>query len=249
MVWLLDAIAGDGFWILAVVALVAGIVRGLSGFAAAMVFLPVAAQMFSSFAALAILITMDLTSRMPHLPRVLQEAQRRDVVLLALGAVVAVPMGVGLLGAMAPDVFRYAVSAGVLLLVALLASKLRYRGRISDPVLYATGALSGFFAGSVGLPGALVVRLYRPVQRSDIVLAANIMFYLLICDALVLGMMQWNGYLSGAAVATGAVLVFPYLVGNVIGRKVFRTEFRQVYRVAAFVIAAASALISLPLFD
>jgi uncharacterized membrane protein YfcA len=55
-----EAIATDGLWLLVITALVAGLVRGFSGFGTAMVYLPIAGQILSPFEALTTLMIMDL---------------------------------------------------------------------------------------------------------------------------------------------------------------------------------------------
>jgi uncharacterized membrane protein YfcA len=246
---ILNVITGEGFWILALMAFLAGMVRGFSGFAAVLVFMPVAAKMLPPYSALAALVSMDALSRLPLLPIAKDKGKMRDVLLLGLGAVVTVPIGVVLVGALGPEGFRYGLSLISVLLLLLLASEIRNSGRINDPILYGTGAITGLLAGVAGMPGVALVRLYVPKTRPKGVVRANITLYLLLCALLVLGMMYWRGNLDWASVAAGAVLVFPYLIGNIVGQRVFRKEMKQMFRFAAYAAVLLSVVISLPEFD
>lgn len=244
-----DAIATDGLWILVITALVAGLVRGFSGFGTAMVYLPVAGQILSPFEALTTLMVMDLIGPIPNLPRAFRISDRRDILRLSLGALVAVPLGVLLLGLIEPAVFRYGVSLIAIALLILLISGFRYQGKLRSRMIYGTGAIGGFLAGSVGLPGPPVIMLYMASPHPVAVIRANIMVYLLLCDLMMIAVLQINGFLVLSALALGALLAVPYLVGNVLGGWLFRPRFERVYRAVAYFIIAVSALNGLPVFD
>lgn len=242
-------IASEGFWILVVTAGVAGLVRGFSGFGTAMVYLPVAGQILSPFEALTTLLIMDLIGPLPNIPAAIRTGHPRDIMRLSFGALVTVPLGVLVLGLIAPEVFRYGVSLISLLLLVLLVGGVRYRGRLKSPMIYGAGALGGFLAGSVGLPGPPVVMLYMASPHPAAVIRANVMVYLLLCDLMMIGVFHLNGYLVLTALVLGAVLALPYLAGNVIGGKLFRPGYERVYRVVAYLVIGLSAINGLPLFD
>lgn len=244
-----DAIATDGLWVLVVTALLAGLVRGFSGFGTAMVYLPVAGQVLSPFEALTTLMVMDLIGPIPNLPRAFRISDRPDILRLSLGALVAVPVGVFVLGLIEPAMFRYGVSLIAIALLILLISGFRYQGKLHPRMIYGTGAIGGFLAGSVGLPGPPVIMLYMASPHPVAVIRANIMVYLLLCDLMMIAVLQINGFLVLSAVALGALLALPYLVGNVLGGWLFRPRFERAYRAVAYFIIAASALNGLPMFD
>lgn len=244
-----QVIAADGFWILVIAAAVAGLVRGFSGFGTAMVYLPVAGQILSPFAALTTLMIMDLIGPLPNIPAALRTSHKADILRLSLGALLAVPLGVLMLGLIEPAVFRYGVSLIALGLLLLLVGGFRYHGKLQPRMIYGTGAIGGLLAGSVGLPGPPVIMLYMASPHSAAVIRANIMIYLLLCDLVMITVLHLNGYLVVSAVLTGAMLAVPYLLGNVIGGWLFAPGYERIYRWVAYFIIAASALNGLPLFD
>ncbi len=230
-------------------AAVAGAVRGFSGFGTAMVYLPVAGQFLSPFEALTTLMIMDLVGPLPNIPKAIRTSHRGDVLRLSLGALVAVPFGVLVLGLIAPEVFRYGVSLISLILLILLIAGIRYHGGLRARMVYGTGALGGTLAGSVGLPGPPVIMLYMASAHPAAVIRANIMVYLLLVDLIMIMVLYLNGYLVATAVFLGAVLALPYLVGNVLGGYLFAPGYERLYRAVAYIIIAISALNGLPLFD
>ncbi|AXX97544.1 sulfite exporter TauE/SafE family protein [Profundibacter amoris] len=246
---LTEAVAIDGFWLLVAAAAVAGLVRGFSGFGTAMVYLPVAGQILTPFQALTTLMVMDLIGPLPNIPSAIRTGHKRDILRLSAGTLVALPLGVLVLGLIAPEVFRYGVSLISLLLLVLLMAGVRYHGTLRPPMVYGTGAVGGFLAGSVGLPGPPVIMLYMASPNPSEVIRANIMVYLLLCDLMMIGVLHLNGYLQVSAVALGALLILPYLAANVLGGWLFRPGYERLYRAIAYFIIAASALNGMPLFD
>lgn len=238
-----------GILFLAGGAFLAGIVRGFSGFGTAMVYLPVAAQVLSPFAALTTLIAMDLVGPLIHVPRALREGQPADVLRLSAGALVAVPMGVWVLSRVDAEMFRWAVSLIALVLLTLLAAGVRYRGRLDPPLVFGTGALGGLLAGSVGLPGPPVIMLYMASSLPASAIRANLMLYLILADLIMAFVLWMNGYLLATAALLGALMILPYTLGNWAGALAFRPAAERFYRAAAYAIIAGSALMGLPLWD
>ncbi|WP_456386827.1 sulfite exporter TauE/SafE family protein [Profundibacter sp.] len=230
-------------------AFVAGSVRGFSGFGTAMVYLPVAGQFLSPFEALTTLMIMDLIGPLPNIPRAYKTGHKADVLRLSMGALIAIPLGVMVLGMIAPEVFRYGVSIISITLLALLIGGFRYQGPLRPRMVFGTGAIGGFLAGSVGLPGPPVIMLYMASPHPAAVIRANIMLYLLLNDLMMIAVLHLNGYLVASAVTTGALLALPYLAGNVLGGLLFRPGYERTYRAVAYSIIAVSALNGLPLFD
>lgn len=246
---LAGALATDGLWLLFTGALLAGITRGFTGFGSALVYLPFAARVVGPFEALTTLITIELFGPLINLPRAVRDGQPADVARLALGAVVAVPAGVWVLSRVAPESFRWGVSSAALILLALLVAGVRYRGVLTRPMVFGTGALGGFLAGSVGLPGPPVIMLYMASSLPAKAIRANLMLYLFLADVIMLAVLGLNGFLVGTAFLLGALAIPAYAGGNWLGARLFRPEAEKLFRRAAYAIIAASALMGLPLWD
>ena len=243
------ALAVDGIWLLFLAALIAGVVRGFAGFGTAMIFLPMAAQVLSPFEVLTVLVIMDLTGPLIHVPRALKDGHPADVVRLGLGAAIAVPLGVRVLSLAEPEVFRWGVSIVALVLLTLLVLAVRYRGVLTKRMMFGTGLLGGFLGGSVGLPGPPVIMLYMASTLPPSAIRANNTLYLILADVLILTVLAVRGFLVASAVAIGIIAIVPYTLGNWIGAKIFRPEAEKAYRLAAYAIIAVSALHGLPVWD
>ncbi len=214
-----------------------------------MIYLPVAAQVLTPFAALTTLMVKDLVAPLIHVPRAIRDGQPGDVVRLVLSAALFVPVGLWVLSAVHPDVFRWGVSLIALGLLSILVLGIRYRGPITNRLLFGTGATGGFLAGSVGLPGPPVILLYMASTLPPEAIRANTTLYLILADVLIITLLWWNGYLVPAAVALGGLMILPYLIGNWLGALMFRPGKEALYRRVAYVIIATSALLGLPIWE
>lgn len=244
-----QALATEGLWFLAFGALVAGLVRGFAGFGNAMIYLPVAGQVLGPFEALTSLVVMELTAPLIHVPRALRDGHPGDVLRLSAGALVAVPLGVFVLSLIEPEVFRWGVSLVALTALVFLITGFRYRGELTKPLIYATGAMGGFLGGSVGIPGPPIIVLYMASTLPPSAIRANNTLYLIAADLILLAVFTIGGVLVVSALAIGAVMIVPYLLGNWVGGKLFRPGGEALYRRIAYAIIAASALTGLPIWD
>ncbi|MEO1790172.1 MAG: TSUP family transporter, partial [Pseudomonadota bacterium] len=182
-------------------------------------------------------------------PRALRDGHPADVLRLGAGLAVAMPLGVWVLTEVEPEVFRYAVSLSTLGLLVVLVAGLRYQGALTPPMVMGTGALGGLLGGSVGLPGPPVIMLYMASPLPASAIRANITLYLILADIALLTLLWLFGQLVWQALALGAALIVPYLIGILAGTWVFVPGRDALYRAVAYAIIAASALSGLPVWD
>jgi len=243
------ALATPGLGWLVAGAFLAGIVRGFSGFGTAMVFLPVAGQVLSPISAITAMIMMDIIGPLPNVPRALRDAQLADVRRLVLAALLALPVGLAVLLAIPTEVFRYAVSVASLLLLVILVAGIRYQGRLTSGLVYATGGVAGFLGGSCGVVGPPVILFYMASPLPARAIRANTLLFLLITDFGTLALYGATGWLAGQAIVIGLLLIIPYTLANILGAVIFDKGKEGIYRAVAYIIIAGSALAGLPLWD
>ena len=230
---------------LAVGAVLAGIVRGFSGFGTAMVFLPFASSVVQPVWAVIILCIMDIIGPTIMSPRLARDANPGELVRLSVGAAVAMPFGIALLEMLSLDMFRNTVSVLTLVLVAIMASGWRYRGRSSNLAVFGIGGFGGLLAGATGVPGPPVMLFYlaRPLPPASI--RANIFLYLIVADVLLLAMLSVRGWLSPEPVYAGFAVAAIYLGALAVGSLFFRPDREGEYRIVAYAIIAGSAILGL----
>ncbi len=232
-------------WLI-VAAFVAGTVRGFSGFGTALIYLPIAGAFLDPIWAILTLAVMDMFGPLPNAPAAWRNGHPRDVMRLWAGTLVALPIGLMVLSAVDPAVFRYGVSFLALGMLAALVLGLRYRGTVTRPMVYGIGGAAGFLGGAAGLPGPPVILFYMASPHGARVVRANTMIYLLGSDVLLMAVLAVQDRLSLVPVLLGVGLAVPNILGNVIGARIFDPERESLYRWVAYAIIAASAITGLP---
>ncbi len=244
-----SALQTPGLIWLVITILIAGLVRGFAGFGSAMIIMPMASSVLSPVAAIVFLSVVELVGPLPNLPAALRDGNRPDMARLALGAILALPIGIFSLTLMSPELFGWIVSVLVLGLLAALITGWRYKGELTNRLVVATGAVGGFLSGSTGVAGPPVIMLYMASQRPISVIRANFLMYLLMIDILMLVAFSVLGMMELAPAIIGVLLLVPYMLANIIGARFFRPDAARSFRAVAYIIIAASALLGLPVWS
>src|SRR5262245_41652610 len=116
------------FLICAVVACIAGMVRGFAGFGAAMIMTPIFSAIYGPEIGIALCLLLEIAVALPVVPGVVRLVDWRRIGLMLAAAAVGVPIGNLVLTWAEPEPMRWAISAIVLSAVALLASGWRFSG-------------------------------------------------------------------------------------------------------------------------
>ncbi|MEO0486045.1 MAG: sulfite exporter TauE/SafE family protein [Pseudomonadota bacterium] len=243
------AIAAPEFLLLVVTVIVAGLVRGFSGFGTAMVFLPVAGRVLDPFAAILILVVMDVFGPLPLVPRAVRDGVMKEIAWIVIAMAALTPVGVFLLTVADPNLFRWAVSLTVFGLLAVLISGFRHGLPFSPPTLLGTGAVAGVLGGVAGLPGPPVVMLYLSSDKPASVIRANTLIYLIFTDLAIMATLAAFGRFDLTAVWIGLALFIPYALAGLVGQRLFDPSRAVLYRRVAYTIVAIAALQGLPIWD
>ena len=225
----------------------AGIVRGFSGFGSGMIIGPTTAALFSPITALAMITILDAAPALTLALPTFKKVQWREVLPLILGAALALPLGIWLLKSGDPGLLRWFISVSIIVAVAVLWSGWKYRGRRSTPISLAVGSVSGFMSAAAALPGPAVLIYWLASAAKAATVRANMVHYLLITDALLIAGYAIGGIYTLDAIQRGLLCLPAYLIGILIGARLFSHASERMYRNVAFMILLAAS--SLPLLD
>jgi len=196
------------FWVTALAALIAAIVRGFSGFGAGLIFMPIAAACLGPKPAVGILYVIDTILILPFVAKAVRIADWHDVLPLGLGAVIAVPLGVVVLLHTDPIPLRWGLSIAILVSIGALAAGLRYTGPTRVPLSLAVGAVAGFLSGSVQIPGPPVLIYWLGRKMVSATMRANaIVFFMFTTVISGIGFL-YGGIFTAEVLAKSAAL-FP----------------------------------------
>jgi len=242
------ALSTEGLlWLIGAVT-VAGMVRGFTGFGSAMIIMPVASSVLAPVEAVIFLVAAEILGPLPNLRAALREGAPREVGILMIGAILALPLGIWCLSVINPDVFGWLISMAVLTLLTLLIIGWRYPGTLSRGMTIGTGALGGFMTGFAGIPGPPVIMLYMASQLPIAAIRANFLLYLLAIDLVLFPVLWLTGMMVWKIALLGLLVGIPNLMANIIGARLFDPKAEVLFRRVAYIVIAASAILGLPVW-
>ncbi|WP_300547411.1 sulfite exporter TauE/SafE family protein [Roseovarius sp.] len=237
LIWLLLAIS------------VAGIVRGFTGFGTALVFVPVAGIFLLPQTVVGVMTLTGIVSTTALLPRAWGQADRREVAILALAALLTVPFGLWLMQALEAVTIRWIVAAVAALTLAALVVGWRFSGIVSRPMLVAIGAVAGVIGGMTGLTGPVVILFYLAGQSAAQSVRANTILFLAALDVVIAVNLLSRGDLEATTGLLALTLAVPYFITSLIGQSLFDPRFQRLYRWAAYSVIALAVVSGLPLWS
>ena len=233
----------DATFALAVAAIVlAGVVRGFSGFGAAMIAVPALSILFSPVVAVPVMVLTDSACTLPMVVKAVRRCAWREVLPLALASAVMVPVGVQLLIHLDAGTLKVAMGVLVLAVTAVMALGWRYSGPVRLPVTLATGASAGFLGGSVGIAGPPVILFWLAGQGDAVRVRANLITFFG-CGSVASVATLWLAGLFTREVLILSLLLAPtYALALYLGERAFGLTTERLFRRAALTIVGGMGL-------
>ena len=191
---------------------------------------------------------MDSLPALPIVLPALRKVAWRAVLPVAFGFAATVWLGVWWLTHGDPTMLRWAISASILVAVAVLASGWRFGGRRSSALSFAVGTVPGFFGGAAQLSGPPVLVYWLAGDDPAWRMRANIIVLFFTLSLLSGTSMALNGLLVADAVKTALVCAPVFAVALYIGQRGFARATDAGYRRLAFVLILIVATATLPVF-
>jgi uncharacterized membrane protein YfcA len=222
--------------IAAVVVVVAGIVRGFSGFGSAMIMSPALSLLFGPPSAIATMTLMEVPTLVQLLPDAWRHGDRRSVVPLGLAAMTMVPVGAWLLVHLDELVMRRAIGSLVLGFAAVLAIGWRYRGTVPLPLTLGVGASGGLLSGAMGTPGPPIILFYLSGPAEAKVARGSMIGFFAFTTATALVTYGWHGLYTEDVLWRAAGLLPAFAGGIWLGRRLFGRVSEVAFRRATLAL-------------
>lgn len=230
------------------VAGVAGLARGFSGFGAALIFMPAASALVGPAVAAPVLLVADGVLSVGFLPRAWVLARRRDVALMASGAIIGVPLGAYILDRSDPLVLRWVIAGLASSMLILLLSGWRYHGTPRPTVTAIVGAIAGLFGGLAQMTGPPVVAYWLSGKETHGTMRASIILFFGATTVFTFVSYLVSGLITAQSLWLALLVAPAYALGLFTGSRAFRLASPEVFRRLCFALIAASVLTSLPLW-
>lgn len=227
---------------------VAGLARGFSGFGAALIFMPAASALVGPAVAAPVLLVAGGVLSVGFLPRAWVLARRRDVALMASGAIIGVPLGAYILDRSDPLVLRWVIAGLASSMLILLLSGWRYHGTPRPTVTAIVGAIAGLFGGLAQMTGPPVVAYWLSGKETHGTMRASIILFFGATTVFTFVSYLVSGLITAQSLWLALLVAPAYALGLFTGSRAFRLASPEVFRRLCFALIAASVLTSLPLW-
>ncbi|WP_375596190.1 sulfite exporter TauE/SafE family protein [Algihabitans albus] len=231
--------------ILVAATLLAGVVRGFSGFGSAMILVPSYSLVFGPAAAIPMMSLVDVTGSLGLMPRALRRCTWREVAPLTLGASLLLPLGVYLLIVVDQELLRWVISVTIILVVVVLASGWRYQAKPTPLLSVGIGGAAGLMGGSIGIAGPPVILFWLGGRSTAETVRANTIVFLALLVVAAWISFFVGGLFTREVLVVAALLAPLYAVAIWLGARSFRFADEQWFRRLALGIIAVIALVSL----
>jgi uncharacterized membrane protein YfcA len=242
-------LSSHGLAFLLATAFIAALARGFSGFGAALIFVPLASTVVAPQVASPLLLITDAVLALGFIPDAFRKADRREVSVMALGAVIGIPLGTLILVRLDALTIRWSIVALASALLALLASGWRYRGKPMAPLTFTVGGIAGVCAGAAQVGGPIVVAYWLGRPAKPVIVRANIILYFSISTAIAMVSYYFGGVLTLTVLKLCIVVGPVYGLGLFIGARLFGIAHEAIFRRICYALIAVAVLVSLPLLD
>ena len=249
---LIHALHGHDPWVLVLlllVAIVAGLARGFSGFGGALLFVPLASAIVGPKLAGPLFLIADVVAGAPLIPSAFAIADKRDVSIMSIGAFLSIPLGTAVLGYLDPYVTRWFIACTAFTFLILLVSGWRYRNVPTKPLTILVGAVSGFFSGLAQLGGPPVVTYWLSGQNPAVKIRANIVLFFAVssvitaCSYLFLSLLSFDAFLLAAMTCP------TYALGLFAGARAFGFAREETFRRTCYTLIGLAVIVALPIWD
>jgi uncharacterized protein len=231
------------------IAFVSGTARGFSGFGSALIFMPLASSIAAPRLVAALLLVIDFVAAAPLLPNAWKQADRSATAVMALGALIGVPIGTWFLSRLDPVTTRWIISGFVAALLVLLLSGWRYRGKDRASISVGIGGLSGLCSGLAQTGGPPIVGYWLGRPIASHIARANILLFFGASDFFSLVSYLWAGLVTADSIKFSLVVGPVYGIGVWFGASLFGKASENAFRAICYALIAAAVIVGLPALD
>jgi uncharacterized protein len=232
----------ESFLPLAVCALLAGLVRGFSGFGLSAVLVASGAFFVAPRSLIPSAQALEVIASIWMIPSIWRDVNWKWLRPLALAYGFAIPLGVMALAYAPADVLRLGGCA--LLLVASLCLLFNARPKLPDgfPLRFGTGLVAGFMAGASSLGGmvASVMLFAVSIPAKNLRATLIVLFFGSALYSLSWG--TWHGIVTKATFVQSAWLAIPMLIGIAIGSRGFHLVSEAQFRKTVLAVLAVLSI-------
>ncbi len=227
---------------LALCALLAGIVRGFSGFGLSAVLVASGSFFIAPKSLIPAAQFLEIVGSLSLLKSVWKDVNWRWLKAMAAGYVISIPIGVAALAYAPQAILRLGACLVILVASLCLLANVRLPLRDGLGFRFGTGLMAGFLAGSSSVGGmmASVVLFAAELPAKSLRATLVVLFFLSGIYSLSWGL--WHGVANAQTFSLGALLAIPMLIGIAIGTRGFSIVSPEQFKRYVLMILAVLAV-------
>jgi uncharacterized membrane protein YfcA len=218
---MLETVLTAGLLVQAMVALAAGLVRGFSGFGAALILAPGFTLVMAPREAVVLTVLLNSSAIAQLLFPALRQTRWREVGPMGAAAMIAIPVGSLLLIGLDGAVIRRAIGGIVLGFSVSMLTGWRYRGPRGLPVNLLVGTLGGLLTGAAAVGGPPIILYFLSSDRPMAENRASFISFFAVIQLAAVPVFLWEGLVTGELVARTVLLLPAFLVATHVGARLF----------------------------
>lgn len=198
--------------------LVAGFVRGFSGFGGPMVMLPVFGFYFPPATTIWLVMWVDVFVNLQLVPEARHHASRQMVLPLILGSMLTIPIGVAALFFFDAAIMKKVISFSILVAATVLLAGWRFKRETGQRSAFAAGAISGVILGATYIAVATALFL-QSARQTALESRANFITWGFLSTLVMMAILAWSRPPQIGNWQPIAALTPIYFVGAAVGTR------------------------------
>lgn len=233
--------------IIAATALLAGLIRGFSGFGSALVIAPVLSLLVGPRVAVPAIVLTHIVTTVQLFPSAMRDVYWPRVVPLSIAGCLGVPVGAYLLVIVDQEAMRRAISVAIILFSLIMLAGWRYSGTASRSATVAAGGIGGVLSGAASIGGPPVILFLLAGSDRAAVNRATFIFYFLFTQLVGMAMYWFTDMVDQRTLLLVLVLTPTLVFGMWVGERLFDKSSEQLFRrvALAFLLAVGIATLAL----
>jgi len=227
------------------VVLIAGFIRGYSGFGFSMITTVSLSIVFTPVEVVPVVLMLEIAASSLLLPKVWRQVDWKALGWLALGVVVGTPIGVTVLANAPARPMRAAISLTVILLVILLFSGFKLKRKPGAPATIATGLASGTLNGAATIGGPPVILFFFSSQAGVDISRASLIAFFFGTDILASGFCITQGLVHQSTLTLWGALLLPLIIGIQAGSRSFLKTDPEIFKKRVMLLLMVLSVASL----
>lgn len=235
----------DSYFLIALVVIFSGFLRGFIGFGSGLLMIPILSYFYSPVFAMVFNIVIEIPATIYLTFVGIKKSNLREITPMMFTMMLTIPFGTIFLVSVDEQIIRTLMSLLLIFFVILIATGWRIKSTITKYVLVLGGAISGLMQGATGMGGPPYVTVLLSKNDSDDVARANI---LVITSGLVISAiisLYYFGLFTKDILLTGALSAPIYVFATYIGTKFFNYSGNKYFRNSSLIALGVIGLATL----